>query len=134
MCIALNTRVITYDTIRVGTTEINIEIIIWSDEPDATPHFHVFNRNKDRENECCIKIESAEYINLNSINTKLDARQRKGLIDFLKQPFGRKAFIGINWEFLLFLWNVNNSQSEVPDDIPMPNYENIKWSERMCLL
>lgn len=111
---------------RVGFTKNNIEILIYTDDPGKIPHFHFFDRNKDKDNEGCIRIDKPEYFNHNGKDLKLNSSQRKELIDFLKSDHKGKRFNGTNWEFIVQMWNDNNSDVEMDEDTPMPDYKLLK--------
>lgn len=110
---------------KVGTFN-NIEIFVRSNDPGKVPHFHFIDKNKKKNNEGCIKIKVSEYFDHEGKLLHLNTSQRKEMIKFLKQPFIKKKFLGTNWEYLVQLWNINNSDVEIDDDQEMPDYSELK--------
>lgn len=75
----------------------------------------------------CIRIDEASYFHHGCKEDMLNSKQRKQLVSFLMSPHKYKRFSGTNWEYLVFLWNnENNSQANVEEDQPMPNYLNLR--------
>lgn len=95
-------------------------ISINTNDGDYIHHFHIkdtnFNGNKFHT---CIKIEKAEYFHHKGKENILNSKLRKELIKFLKS----KTELGItHCEYLVATWNNNNSNKELPIEIPMPDY------------
>lgn len=109
-----------YAMARVGYTEDNIELRIYTDDPGKIPHFHFKGDNLDG----CIRIDKAEYFPHNKHTSKLNSKQIKHLIKFLKSPY--KNWGISNWKYLVALWNDNNSDISFPDDAEMPDYTLLK--------
>lgn len=110
-----------YAMARVGITSDNIEIRIYTDDPGNIPHFHFVGDGLDG----CIRIDKAEYFPHGHHKSKLNTKQIRKLVKFLKSPYrGRQN--ETNWSHLVDLWNDNNSDVELPDDYPMPDYLNIE--------
>lgn len=118
----------TYDYLgemaKIGTFN-NIEIFVRTNDPGKIPHFHFIDKNKKKDNEGCIRIDCPEYFDHEGKTLHLNSSQKKEMIDFLSQPFGRKKFSGTNWEFLVLSWNINNSDIEISDDLEMPDYSKL---------
>lgn len=105
----------------------NIEIFVRTNDPGKIPHFHFLDRNKKKDNEGCIRIDSPEYFDHEGKTCHLSSGQRKEMIEFLESDYKRKKFVGSNWEYLVMLWNDNNSDVEIDDDTEMPDYRKLPF-------
>ena len=108
---------------RVGITEDNMDIIVRTDDPGKLPHFHIIDRNRvgKRNNEGCILIDKPEYFSHSNKTMTLNATQRKVLVKFLNDKPVDGVFEN-NWQVILYLWNLNNSDVKLPQDTKMPDY------------
>lgn len=109
---------------RIGITENNIEIIVYTNDPGQIPHFHFFDRNKKKDNEGCIRIDKAEYFSHGGKNCRLNSSQRKELVEFLNDTVEDEDIT--NWRFLVLSWNRNNSNIRLDKGISMPDYTKLK--------
>lgn len=109
-----------YAMARVGITSDNIEIRVYTDDPGHIPHFHFIGDGLDG----CIRIDKAEYFPHGHHKSKLNTKQIRKLVKFLKSNNNHYGLT--NWQTLLLFWNTNNSDIELPDDYPMPDYLNIE--------
>lgn len=66
-------------------------------------------------------IESPKYFHHTGKEDILNNRLKKDLIKFLNDKSKNNRF-STNWEYLVSMWNDNNSKRYVPEDIPIPNY------------
>lgn len=94
------------------------------------PHFHFRDLScSDREirsgkADGTIKLLEPEYFpHGGKYEKKLKNSQIKELIKFLNKPFTKfKRFTGTNWEYIVSMWNGNNSVMNIDEDTPMPDY------------
>ncbi len=109
---------------RVGITEDNLDIIIRTDDPGKIPHFHIIDRNnKDkRPNEGCIRIDKAEYFSHGNKTMTLNSQQRRQLVKFLNIAPDKSKHYSTNWDLLVDMWNLNNSDIQIPEGTEMPDY------------
>lgn len=123
---ALDESIMLEEMARIGYTDDSYEVYVNTDDPGNIAHFHY---RKGKQNDytfhTCIKIESAEYFHHTGKEDILNKQQRKQLVQFLKEK-PKKANYKTNWEFLISMWNVNNSDVEIEADLEMPDYENLK--------
>ena len=107
-----------YEMARIGNTSDNIEIHIYGRE-GSVPHFHFYDKKTGRMG--CIRLDTAEYFQhgRGKYADKLNSKEIKNLIDFLKEQHKRLPIS--NWEYLIILWNDNNPNFEI-DELPMPDY------------
>ena len=99
-------------------------IIVWTNDSGNIPHFHIVDSStRGEEFHTCIKIEKPEYFHHSGKEGVLNSKQRKSLVDFLKNTFDEDTS---NWEYLIMTWNANNSNKKLSKKMPMPDYTNIK--------
>ena len=115
--------------VRVGIIEKgNYLIYVNTDDKGNIPHFHVVDDTTRGDIfNSCIQIEKAQYFTHGSHNDKLtNSKDRKALDEFLRQPFAKPKFNGTNWEYIVMIWNMNNSSTQVNEELEQPNYTTIK--------
>lgn len=101
----------------------DFEVWIRTDDPGNIPHFHVWDKNsKGGLFHTCVKIESPEYFHHNGKEDVFNSKQKKELTEFLNEKPAKSRWHPTNWDFILTLWNANNSKVEVPEDLPIPDY------------
>ena len=107
---------------RVGYTNDNYEIYVNTNDSGKIPHFHY--RDKDNWNNfhTCIQLKDAKYFLHGNKQNVLNSKQKKELILFLNKPYNKYMN---NWQAILELWNKNNSDVEVDEDLEMPDYKNL---------
>ena len=112
---------------RVGQYK-NYEVIIWTNDNGKVPHFHLRDSNTHGEEfHTCICINEAKYFLHTGKEDKLNAKGRRELSDFLNSKSNAKRFESFtNWQIVLTLWNMNNSDVLVDEDLVMPDYTKLK--------
>ena len=107
---------------RVGFIDDEYEVYIHTDDPGNIPHFHIWDaETRGQKFHTCIRIESPEYFHHTGKEDYLNSSMRKELVRFLKSKSKNKRFSS-NWEYLVSMWNDNNSKINVPEEITMPDY------------
>lgn len=111
---------------RIGFTDDGFEVYVNTDDGGNIPHFH-YRKGKypNFTNHTCISILTAEYFHHDGKEAVLNNKQRKDLVKFLKDNNKSKGF-DTNWDRLIADWNANNSDMDVDENQPMPNYLNLK--------
>lgn len=104
---------------RIGYILDNIEILIFENDLNTTPHFHFRSKTLNG----CIRIDEPEYLIDKRYLSKLNIDQIKSLIKFLNLPYKGKG--PLYWKYLINCWNSNNSQSQVPETQKIPDYLNM---------
>ena len=115
-------------SVRVGViTPKNYLVYVNTDDSGNIPHFHVVDNNTTGDEfHTCIMIEESRYFTHNSKVDKLTrGKDRKNLDKFLRQKFSNSKFNGTNWEYIVMIWNMNNS-NVVIEDIKQPDYSTIE--------
>ena len=108
----------------IGDIDSKLTIIIRMNDPGNVPHFHIVDKTTlGSKFHTCIKIESAEYFHHTGKEDVLNTKQRKLLVNYLSSTNRRDD---LNWEYLVTTWNYNNSSVLVDENIPMPDYINLK--------
>lgn len=110
---------------RIGFTDDGFEVYINTDDGGNIPHFHYRLKNDWDKFHSCIKIETAEYFEHEGKESKLNFKQRKELVKFLKEQPRNKRY-KTNWERILAEWNDNNSNIEIDENLEMPDYNKLK--------
>lgn len=112
--------------INIGITKDNYYIYINTSDIEKYPHFHYVDSITKGDNfSTCIKIDKEEYLNHQiNRNDKLTEKQRTNLQEFLNSNFKDDRFKGTNWDYIVALWNMNNT-IQVDESKPIPNYETL---------
>ena len=101
----------------------SMEIVVWTNDKEKIPHFHIRDHHKKEDNEGCIRIDKAEYFDHSGKTMRLNASQKKDLIQFLNET---DEDLGITyWKYLVNAWNRNNSDVKISNNTPMPNYTDL---------
>ena len=88
------------------------------------PHFHVIKTQTGEE--CCPRIDCANYFVHDGKDYQLNAKERKLLVNFLtsvspyEEDYG-KTYFDLIWEE----WNRNNRQYRIVKPESMPDYNNL---------
>lgn len=71
-----------------------------------------------------IKLLEPEYFpHGGKYEKRLTNSQIKKLMMFLNSTYKKnKRFIGTDWEYVVMIWNGNNSKMNIDEDTPMPDY------------
>lgn len=117
-----NSHILT-EMAKVGTFD-DVDVLVWSNDPGKIPHFHIIDSNsRGNEFHCCIEIKNPKYFFHDGKEDTLNSRDIKDLIKFLNSSSNSKRFSSFtNWQVLVTLWNMNNSDIEIDEDIEMPDY------------
>lgn len=107
----------------VGTFD-GCDVCVYSSE-DSIPHFHI--KDIQANQECCIRIDKPEYSNHSfRYQMKLNKSDIKDLINWLSSPSRRaKKWFGVDitiYQDICSLWDQNNPDYELNEDIVMPDY------------
>jgi len=117
-----------YGMSRVGYSG-ELEVYVNTDDAGNIPHFHLRDSDDWDKFHTCIKIESAEYFHHTGKEGTLNSKQRKELYDFMNAPVTVKKYankFSNNWELVCFLWDINNSNVSISENVNMPNYLKLK--------
>lgn len=111
---------------RVGSFD-DCEVCVFGGEGNI-PHFHILN-TKTRE-KCCVRIDCAEYFNhSDKYKLRLNSHDKKDLNNWLDSESNLFKRIGVSisvYRNIVLLWNQNNPQYEIDDDIEKPDYTKLK--------
>lgn len=109
---------------RVGITDDDYEIYINTNDGGKIPHFHYRKANDWKAFHTCIMIEKPEYFHHGSKQDVLNSKQKKELVEFLNAKPKNKRY-ETHWEYLVSMWNDNNSDVEIDETIQMPDYQQL---------
>lgn len=110
---------------RVGFTSDSYEVYVNTDDSGKIPHFHYRLKNDWNKFHTCIKIECPEYFLHTGKESVLNSKQIRSLIRFLKSPVSLSQYrekFSSNFELIIFLWNINNSDVIVNPEMRIPDY------------
>lgn len=112
---------------RVGYTSDRYEIYVNTNDGGMIPHFHYRLSSDWSKFHTCICIDKSEYFHHNGKEDVLNSKQKRALQKFMTSKVCGKYFDRFrnNWELVCFLWDINNSDVEVSNDIQQPNYINL---------
>lgn len=114
---------------RVGYSG-DYEIYVNTDDAGKIPHFHIRDRAEWSKFHSCIRLDCAEYFLHAGKEDTLNAAQRKELQQFMEAEVSQIKYKGKfanNWELCCFLWDINNSDVILDDNISMPDYRTLSW-------
>ena len=109
---------------RVGFSG-DLEVYVNTNDAGKIPHFHLRDSVEWEKFHTCVRIDSAEYFLHEGKEDILNSKQRKDLDRFMRSKVTLKKYkdkFDNNWELVCFLWDMNNSDVMIPDDIEQPNY------------
>lgn len=110
---------------RVRFASDSYEVYVNTDDGGKIPHFHYRLKNDWNKFHKCIKIESPEYFHHTGKESVLNSKQIRSLIRFLKSPVSLSQYtkkFSNNFELIIFLWNINNSDVIVDPETKIPYY------------
>ena len=99
--------------------DIKTKTIYVYGEKRPVPHFH-FYRGKDLSAGGCIVLNDAMCFPHDKHTDKLDKKEIEELLNFLDSTdsdFGMSM-----WKMILMIWNLQNPDSKISMDIPIPLY------------
>ena len=119
-----------YGMSRVGTISnkgTTYEIYVNTDDEVKLPHFHFRDMNDWDNFHTCIRIDVAEYFHHGNKQDTLNSHQKKLLNDFMCTPTVKVRFDEHgnrlnNWQYICDMWDANNSDVIIPEDIIQPDY------------
>lgn len=105
---------------RVGKFD-NYLVSIYSGE-GLIPHFHFYTVDGTKKG--CIRLDKAQYFTHGDNTAILNSKEKKNLVEWLKSK--HKALPITIWEYMVVLWDDNNEDYLMDENIKMPNYENLE--------
>lgn len=91
------------------------KLVIGVDDICAYPHFHYVRPD---HSECLISLLDDKFMSQN----ELSVQEKNALQEYLQMSCRNRWADTTNYQFLLHLWNLNNQNNAVNEDLPMPNY------------
>lgn len=107
---------------RVGFTDDDYEIYVNTDDTGKIPHFHYIKAHEWNAFHTSIRIDKAKYFHHGTKQDILNSKQKKELVNFLQAESKNKRF-KTNWEYLVSIWNDNNSDTVIDENIEIPDYD-----------
>ena len=112
---------------RVGFVS-GLEIYVNTDDAGNIPHFHIRDSVDWEKFHTCVQIEKAEYFIHGNKNDLLNHKQKVALNTFMNQAPSLSKYADRfknNWELVCFLWDINNSEMIISDDVKQPDYSKL---------
>ena len=110
---------------QVGDINKSLTIYVRSNDPGNIPHFHIVDKSTlGNHFHTCIQIESNKYFHHTGKEGILNSKERKKLVEFLKQK--NEEFDITNYQTIIRLWNLGNSKKKVDKNFKMPDYKEIE--------
>ena len=113
---------------RVGFAS-KYEIYVNTNDAGKIPHFHMRDKVDWDKFHTCIRIDKPEYFLHEGKEDILNAGERKKLAKFMESKVTIAKYkdkFENNWELTCFLWDMNNSDVMISDDIEMPDYNKLQ--------
>lgn len=95
----------------------NIQIVIYTDDGGKIPHFHV---KVQGSSDACIRFKSAEYFCHGKHDGVVSTVTAKQIDSLLRMKYKNTEMT--YWQYAVNLWNDNNSDEEIPEDLVQPDY------------
>ena len=106
---------------RVGKYDI-FDVYVHTDDRGKIPHFHIWDEEtRGQKFHTCVQLLEPKYFHHKGKTDVLNNKQIKELITFLNSK-PKTPYFNTYWEMLVQMWNINNSDVTVNDDISMPDY------------
>lgn len=118
---------------RVGFVDGSLEVYVKTNDGGNIPHVHIRDTNtKGRLFETCVQLETNTYFLHGHIQQTLTRKQCRDFNAFMHEEINTRTFNGTMYEFAVFMWNCNNSNTNIEvqydeNDLPIiPNYDTIQ--------
>ena len=126
-------RVITNSQEILGMARVGysgkLEVYVNTNDGGNIPHFHLRDKTDWDKFHSCILILEPKYFEHENKEHKLNAKQRKELYTFMNSKIDNEKYadkFDNNWQLVCFLWEMNNSNAEIPADAKMPDYRQLR--------
>ena len=87
------------------------------DDEFAIPHMHIWDDETDgKKIHTCVRLDKIGYFLHTGKEDILTPKQKKYLVDFLKEECKKNKRYKTNWEYALSMWNDNNTGKTQVDE------------------
>lgn len=122
-----------YGMSRVGTISskgATLEIYVNTNDAGKIPHFHLRDMNEWNRFHTCIRIDKPEYFIHENKQDTLTTKEAKELNEFMISPTRKPLFNEngqriSNWEYICMLWDDNNSDVMISEDVVQLDYSQL---------
>lgn len=81
------------------------------------PHMHIWDdKTNGSEFHTCVCLKTIEYFYHSGKESVLSKKQKAALVDFLKSECAKNKRYKTNWEYVLSMWNDNNTDKTQVDE------------------
>lgn len=103
------------------------KVFVCGDEGEI-PHMHIWDDDTDgRKIHTCICLNKIEYFHHTGKEDILTPKQKKYLVNFLKEECKKNKRYKTNWEYALSMWNDNNTdKTQVDETSEVLDYTKLK--------
>ena len=103
------------------------KVFVCGDEGEI-PHMHIWDDDTDgRKIHTCICLNKIEYFHHAGKEDILTPKQKKHLVNFLKDECKKNKRYKTNWEYALSMWNDNNTnKTQVDETSEVLDYTKLK--------
>lgn len=112
--------------LKVGKKRGILIVAMGANESRGEAHFHVYRSEKDLKawkNGACLMFKENKYFDHADNKETLTRDEMKTLMECLKSRPSDTLPGKSYWQYLIYLWNGNNSDFEIDIDTPMPDYD-----------
>lgn len=113
---------------RIGHVDDKYEVYVNTDDGGSIPHFHFRDAKDWNKFHTCIYIEEPKYFHHTGKEDVLNSSLKKKLQEFMEQPVKLKRYKNVysnNWELVCDMWDMNNSNVSISEDVLQPDYRNL---------
>ena len=103
------------------------KVFVCGDEGEI-PHIHIWDDETDgKKIHTCVCLDKIEYFHHTGKEEILTPKQKKYLVDFLKEECKKNKRYKTNWEYALSMWNDNNTgKTQVDETSEVLDYTKLK--------
>lgn len=96
------------------------KVLIYGSE-GPVPHLHFQSTKGGKKG--CVRLDKPEYFIHGKYKDRLNSKELKQFIEFLKSPHRLLGKAGIsNWQMIIVYWGDNNPDYRLDIDTQMPDY------------
>lgn len=103
------------------------KVFVCGDEGEI-PHMHIWDdETNGKKMHTCVCLNKIEYFHHTGKEGVLTPKQKKFLVDFLKDECKKNKRYKTNWEYALSMWNDNNTnKTQVDETSEVLDYTQLK--------
>ena len=105
-----------------------LKVFVCGNKDFAIPHMHIWDDETDgKKIHTCVCLDKIENFHHTGKEDILTPKQKKYLVDFLKEECKKNKRYKTNWEYALSMWNDNNTdKTQVDETSEVLDYTKLK--------